>query len=58
MFIKGPILNYFDPKYCIYIKKNAFGYTISGILSQLISDDLSQWHLVAFFSQKIIPTKT
>ena len=34
------------------------GYAIGGVLSQLTSDNFGRWHLVAFFSQKIIPAKT
>ena len=34
------------------------GYTIGRIFSQLTLDNLGQWHLVAFFSQKIIPAET
>ena len=34
------------------------GYAISGILSQLTSDNSGQWHPVAFFSRKIIPAET
>ena len=37
---------------------DALGYAIGGILSQLTSDDLGQWHPVTFFSRKMIPTKT
>ena len=67
-FIKAPILRHFYPEYYIRIEINVSGYAISGMLSQLasgtspdevvIKTDLSQWHLVAFFSRKIIPVET
>ena len=67
-FVKAPIFYYFDPKSLIWIKTDASGYTIGGILSQLFSGtrpdeivtktDLGQWHPVAFFFRKIIPSKT
>ena len=34
-FTKAPILQYFDPKYHIWIKTNALGYTIGRMLSQV-----------------------
>ena len=37
---------------------DALGYAISGIFSQLTLDNLGQWHLVAFFSRKMIPAET
>ena len=67
-FTKAPILRYFDPECHIWIKINILGYAFSGVLNQLVSGisldgivtrtDLSQWHLVAFFSRKIISAKT
>ena len=45
----------------IRIETNVLGYAISGVLSQLISKtspNLSQWHIVAFFSRKMIFAKT
>ena len=36
-FTKAPILRYFDPEYHIWIKTNALGYAIGGVLSQLAS---------------------
>ena len=30
------------------------GYAIGRVFSQLTSDDLGQWHLMAFFLQKMI----
>ena len=58
MFIKAPILNHFNLKRYIQIKTDVSGYAINGILSQLTSDNLGQWHLVTFFSQKMIPAET
>ncbi len=57
-FIGAPILNHFDPKRYIQIETDAFYYTISRIFSQLTLDDLGRWHLVAFFSRKMIPAET
>ena len=70
-FIKAPIFWHFDPKSHIWIKTDALGYAISGVLSQLNFDsnappndsnlnksDFGQWHLVAYFSKKMIPIKT
>ncbi len=37
---------------------DASGYAIGEILSQLTSDDLGWWHLIHFFSRKMIPTET
>ena len=50
VFVKAPILHYFDLERHIRIETDASGYAISAILSQLTSNDLGQWHLVAFFS--------
>ncbi len=57
-FLEAPILNYFDPERHIQIETDALGYAIGGVLRQLTSDDLGQWHLVAFFSRKMIPADT
>ena len=57
-FTKALILRHFDPKCHIRIKTDASGYAISGVLSQLTLDNLDQWHLVVFYSQKMIPAKT
>ena len=40
------------------MKMDILSYAIGGILSQLTSDALSQWHPVAFFLRKMIPAKT
>ena len=57
-FVKTPILYNFDPKYHIRVETGALGYVIDGVLNQLTLDDLGQQHLVAFFSQKMIPAET
>ena len=57
-FLKALILHHFDLEHHIRIETNASGYAIIGVLSQLTSDDSSRWHLVAFFSRKMIPTET
>ncbi len=53
-FVEAPILNHFDPERHIRIETDVSGYAISGILSQLTSDDLGRWHPIAFFSRKIM----
>ena len=67
-FTKALILWYFDPECHIQIKTDASGYTIGHILSQLVSGtrpdgiiiktNLGQWHLVVFFSMKMISAET
>ena len=57
-FVEVPILNYFDLEYYIQIETDALGYANGGIFSQLTSDDLGRWHLVAFFFRKMIPAET
>ena len=57
-FIKAPILHHFEPKRHIRVDTDALGYAIGGILSQLTSDNLGQWHPVAFFLRKMIPAET
>ncbi len=52
------ILNHFDPKCHIQIETDVSGYSIGEILSQLTLDDSGQWHLVAFFSRKMILAET
>ena len=56
-FVKAPILYHFNPECHIRIETDEFDYAISRALNQLISDDWGQWHLVAFFLQKIIPVE-
>ncbi len=57
-FVEAPILNHFDPERHIQIETDVSGYAISGILSQLTSDDLGRWHPVSFFSRKMISAET
>ena len=67
-FIKAPILWHFDPECHIRIETNASDYAINGVLNQLASGtspdgivtktDLNQSHSIAFFSKKMIPSKT
>jgi hypothetical protein len=46
------VLTYFDSKFFIKLKTNAFDYEIVDIISQLQFDE--QWRFVAFFSRKMI----
>ncbi len=57
-FVEASILNSFNLECHIRIKIDASGYIIGEILSWLTSDDLYQWHLIAFFSRKRIPAET
>ncbi len=71
-FTEAPFLYHFDPEHYICIETDASCYAIGGVLSQLTSDqrasrsdedsskssDVGQWHLVAFFSRKMIPAET
>ena len=57
-FTKAPIFQHFDPECHIRIETDASGYAIGGVLSQLTLDNLSQWHLVVFYSRKMISAKT
>ena len=70
-FTEAPILRHFDPECHIRIETDASSYAIGGVLSQLTSDqvtldsesiltksDFGQWHLVAYFSRKMIPAET
>ena len=58
VFVKAPILHHFDLECYIHIKTDTSGYAIGGVLSQLTLNNLGQWHLVAFFSWKMIPAET
>ena len=58
LFTKALILQHFDLECHIWIKTNASGYTIGGVLSQLTLNNLGQWHLVAYFFQRMILAKT
>ena len=57
-FLKALIFQHFDREHYIRIETDSSGYAICGILSQLTSDNLGQWHPVAFFFQKMIPAET
>ena len=67
-FTKALILWHFDLKCYIWIKTDASGNAIGGVLSQLASGtrpdrvitktDVGQWHPIAFFSRKMIPAET
>ena len=57
-FIKAPIFHYFNPKPHIKIEIDVSSYVIGRVLSQLTSDNLGQWHPVAFFSRKMILAET
>ena len=57
-FLKAPILYHFNPGRHIRIETDASSYAIVGVLSQLTSYDSDRWHLVAFFSRKMIPAET
>ena len=50
MFVKVLILQHFNLEYHIQVEMDISGYAIIGVLSQLTSDDLDWWNLVAFFS--------
>ena len=56
-FTEAPIFQYFDPKQYIRVKINMSKHTIGRMLSQL-TNNLDQWHPVAYFLCKMIPTKT
>ena len=63
-FTEAFFLWYFDLECHIWIETDALGYAISGVLSQSTSrtnpdrvvtkTNLGQWHLIAFFSRKMI----
>ena len=56
-FTEVPIFQHFDPERYIRVETDASGYAIGGVLSQL-TNDLGQWHPVAYFLRKMIPAKT
>ena len=56
-FTEAPILRHFNPERHIRIKTDASGYAIGGVLSQMTSET-GQWHLVAYYSRKIISAET
>ena len=51
----APILIHFDSELKIQLETDASDYAIADILSQLIA--LGMWHLVAFWSRKMIPAE-
>ena len=57
-FVKALFLHHFDLEHYIRVETDVLNYAISGVFSQLTSEDLGRWHLVAFFSQKIILAET
>ena len=57
-FIKTTNLQHFDLEYHIRIEISVSGYTIVGVLNQLALDNSGQWHLIVFYSQKMILAKT
>ena len=50
VLVKAPIFYHFDLKRYIQVERDALGYTISKVFNQLTSNNLGQWHPVAFFS--------
>ena len=58
VFLKAPILHYFDLKLHIRIEIDVSSYAIGEVFSQLTLDNLGQWYPVAFFSHKMIIAKT
>ena len=58
MFIQASIFQHFDPEQHIQFETDASCYFIGRVLSQLTLDDLGRWHLVAYYSHKVIPAKT
>ena len=57
-FLKAPIFYHIDLKHYIQIATDISRYAIGELFSQLTSDNLGQWYLVAFFLQKMIPAET
>ena len=56
-FTEAPILRHFNPERHIRIETDASGYAIGGVLSQMMSET-GQWHLVAYYSRKMITAET
>ena len=56
-FTEAPILHHFEPDRYIWIKTDAFGYAIGGVLSQR-TPETGQWNPVTYFSRKMIPAET
>ena len=53
-FLYDLVFQYFDLKCHIRTETDASGYAISGVLSQLTSDNLGEWNSIAYFSKKMI----
>lgn len=58
MFVKALIFYHFILEHHIQIEIDVSGYSIGRVFSPLILDDLSQWHPLFFFFEKMIPAKT
>ena len=58
VFTKVLIFHHFNLERHFQIEINTLGYAICELLNQLTLDNLSQWHLIVFFFQKRISTKT
>ena len=52
-FTSAPLLIYFEPSRRTRIETDASAYAIAAIISQLLAET-GQWHLVAYFSRKMI----
>ena len=57
-FVIALIFSYFNPERNIWVEIDRSGYAIGGVFGQLTSNDLGQWHPVAFFFKKMIPAET
>ena len=57
IFIEAPIFQHFNLEQYIWVETDTSGHDIGGVLSQL-TNDLDQWHPLAYFLYKIIPAKT
>ena len=56
-FTEAPILWYFNSEHYIRIETDSSSYAIGDVFSQITSET-GQWHLVAYYSQKMISAKT
>ena len=56
-FTKASIFQHFDLEQYIQVETDASGHAIGGVLSQL-TNDLSQWHPLIYFSRKMILAET
>ena len=57
-FTQAAIFQHFDLKWHIRIETDTSGYAIGEVLSQLILNELGQWHPVVYYLRKIITAKT